>query len=337
MGPRGSLPLVLWKLELHWRLSPCSLLPQPPLKRDLLLNHRNYLLESPHRFSVADLQQMANRVYKGFLKALIEFASQHVYNCDLCTQRGFICQICQHHDITFPSEFDTTVRCAECKTIFHQSCQAVVKKGCPRCARRRKYQEQNVFTLCPSADPVLKAGVECGSAIPAGFAISPGYLPCHSCVLLSGRPSNVTRALAFQRKPRKSLRCPLAPSPPLCCRRRGHHQMLPVSGQTGSFTHQALAHQRPGTSVRAAQTLWKGGLGSISNSTFLIKMSCFIRLQVGILCPSSCHSFPQGQQMIGPEKIRETGEARPSGGPRHVTWFCPANGLSPSPSSAKRL
>uniref|UniRef100_A0A8C9GN18 Rubicon Homology domain-containing protein n=2 Tax=Piliocolobus tephrosceles TaxID=591936 RepID=A0A8C9GN18_9PRIM len=139
--------------------------------------------------------QMANRVYKGFLKALIEFASQHVYNCDLCTQRGFICQICQHPDITFPFEFDTTVSycslsatsqwrnssrpscnphgsgkltgninsfsvgvhwpgvspewawgCAECKTIFHQSCQAVVKKGCPHCARRRKYQEQNVFT-----------------------------------------------------------------------------------------------------------------------------------------------------------------------------------------------
>nr|XP_034798632.2 pleckstrin homology domain-containing family M member 3-like isoform X1 [Pan paniscus] len=99
------------------------------------LNHRNYLLESPHRFRVADLQQIADEVYEGFLKALIEFASQHVYHCDLCTQHSFICQICQHHDIIFPSEFDTTVRCAKCKTVFHQSCQAVVKKDCPRCAR----------------------------------------------------------------------------------------------------------------------------------------------------------------------------------------------------------
>ncbi|KAM5274522.1 pleckstrin homology domain-containing family M member 1 [Ctenodactylus gundi] len=110
------------------------------------LNHRNYLLESPHKFSVADLQQIAEGVYEGFLKALIEFASQHVYHCDLCTQRGFICQICHHHDIIFPFEFDTTARCSECKTVFHQSCQAVVKKGCPRCARRRKYQEQNSFS-----------------------------------------------------------------------------------------------------------------------------------------------------------------------------------------------
>lgn len=37
-------------------------------------------------------------------------------------------------------------RCGECKTVFHQSCQAVVKKGCPRCARRRKYQEQSTLT-----------------------------------------------------------------------------------------------------------------------------------------------------------------------------------------------
>lgn len=110
------------------------------------LSHRNYLLESPHKFSVADLQQIAEGVYEGFLKALIEFASQHVYHCDLCTQRGFICQICHHQDIIFPFEFDTTVRCAECRTVFHQSCQAVVRKGCPRCARRRKYQEQNLVS-----------------------------------------------------------------------------------------------------------------------------------------------------------------------------------------------
>ncbi|XP_005369129.1 pleckstrin homology domain-containing family M member 1 isoform X1 [Microtus ochrogaster] len=110
------------------------------------LSHRNYLLESAHKFSVADLQQIAEGVYEGFLKALIEFASQHVYHCDLCTQRGFICQICHHHDIIFPFEFDTTVRCEECRTVFHQSCQAVVRKGCPRCARRRKYQEQSIVS-----------------------------------------------------------------------------------------------------------------------------------------------------------------------------------------------
>ncbi|XP_049716246.1 uncharacterized protein LOC126062592 [Elephas maximus indicus] len=56
-------------------------------------------------------------------QGLVEFASQHVYHRPLCTQRGFICQICHHHDVIFPFGFDTT--CAECKTVFHQSCQAM--------------------------------------------------------------------------------------------------------------------------------------------------------------------------------------------------------------------
>ncbi|XP_036612158.1 pleckstrin homology domain-containing family M member 1 [Trichosurus vulpecula] len=110
------------------------------------LDYRNYLLESPHKYSVADLQQIADGSFEGFLQDLIEFASQHVYHCDLCTQRGFICQICHHKGIIFPFEFDTTTRCRECKTVFHVSCQAQMKNGCPRCTRRRKYQEQSLHT-----------------------------------------------------------------------------------------------------------------------------------------------------------------------------------------------
>ncbi|XP_051850858.1 pleckstrin homology domain-containing family M member 1 [Antechinus flavipes] len=110
------------------------------------LNHRNYLLESPHKYSVADLQQIADGSFEVFLQDLIQYASQHVYHCDLCTQRGFICQICHHNGIIFPFEFDTTTRCRECKTVFHSSCQTQMKNGCPRCARRKKYQEQSLYT-----------------------------------------------------------------------------------------------------------------------------------------------------------------------------------------------
>uniref|UniRef100_A0A8C3KRU0 Pleckstrin homology and RUN domain containing M1 n=1 Tax=Calidris pygmaea TaxID=425635 RepID=A0A8C3KRU0_9CHAR len=74
------------------------------------LDHRHYLLECPHKYSVADLRQIADGVFETFLQSLIQFASHHVYNCDLCTQRGFICQICNSNDIIFPFEFDTTTR-----------------------------------------------------------------------------------------------------------------------------------------------------------------------------------------------------------------------------------
>ncbi|XP_044274616.1 pleckstrin homology domain-containing family M member 1 isoform X2 [Varanus komodoensis] len=105
------------------------------------LDHRHYLLECPHKYSVADLGQIADGVFDAFLQSLIQFASQHVYNCDLCTQRGFICQICNNNDIIFPFEFGTTTRCNECKTVFHSSCQ-VNTSFCPRCIRRQKYQQK---------------------------------------------------------------------------------------------------------------------------------------------------------------------------------------------------
>ncbi|KFR09423.1 Pleckstrin homology domain-containing family M member 1, partial [Opisthocomus hoazin] len=74
------------------------------------LDHRHYLLECPHKYSVADLRQIADGVFETFLQSLLQFASHHVYSCDLCTQRGFICQICNSSDIIFPFEFDTTTR-----------------------------------------------------------------------------------------------------------------------------------------------------------------------------------------------------------------------------------
>ncbi|XP_065278771.1 pleckstrin homology domain-containing family M member 1 [Emys orbicularis] len=105
------------------------------------LDHRDYLLESPHKYSVTDLRQIADGIFEVYLQSLIQFASHHVYNCDLCTQRGFICQICNHSSIIFPFEFDTTTRCRDCKTVFHRCCQDSMK-SCPRCERRQKYQQQ---------------------------------------------------------------------------------------------------------------------------------------------------------------------------------------------------
>ncbi|KAM8988741.1 pleckstrin homology domain-containing family M member 1 isoform 1-T3 [Ara ararauna] len=105
------------------------------------LDHRHYLLEYPHKYSVADLRQIADGVFEAFLQSLLQFASHHVYNCDLCTQRGFICQLCNSSNIIFPFEFDTTTRCSECKTVFHRECQTSAR-SCPRCERRRRYRRE---------------------------------------------------------------------------------------------------------------------------------------------------------------------------------------------------
>ncbi|XP_031456844.1 pleckstrin homology domain-containing family M member 1 isoform X2 [Phasianus colchicus] len=105
------------------------------------LDHRNYLLECPHKYSVADLQQISDGAFEPFLLSLIQFASHHVYSCDLCTQQGFICQICSSSDIIFPFQLDSTSRCKDCKTVFHRQCYDS-STSCPRCERRRRYRQE---------------------------------------------------------------------------------------------------------------------------------------------------------------------------------------------------
>lgn len=56
------------------------------------------------------LLQIAEGQYATYLMTLLQNASKHVYQCDLCTQRGFICQICHANDIIFPFQFDITTR-----------------------------------------------------------------------------------------------------------------------------------------------------------------------------------------------------------------------------------
>ncbi|XP_026133059.1 pleckstrin homology domain-containing family M member 1-like isoform X3 [Carassius auratus] len=107
------------------------------------LQQRTYLLDNSDLYSVLDLQQIADEHYESYLQSLIQFGSKHVLSCDLCTQRGFICQICNSDNIIFPFQFDSTIRCDICKTVFHSSCKAKCPV-CPRCVRIQKYMERDL-------------------------------------------------------------------------------------------------------------------------------------------------------------------------------------------------
>lgn len=58
--------------------------------------------------------QIAEGQYTTYLMTLVQFASNHVFHCDLCTQRGFICQVCHADDIIFPFQLDRTTRYDTC-------------------------------------------------------------------------------------------------------------------------------------------------------------------------------------------------------------------------------
>ncbi|XP_068119881.1 pleckstrin homology domain-containing family M member 1 [Hyperolius riggenbachi] len=103
------------------------------------LEQRTYLLECAHTYSVRDLFQIGDGVFVSFLQSAVALAGSHVLQCDVCSQRGFICQICNADDIIYPFQLETTTRCGVCKAVFHTPCKDK-QSQCPRCVRRRKYQ-----------------------------------------------------------------------------------------------------------------------------------------------------------------------------------------------------
>ncbi|XP_022090178.1 run domain Beclin-1-interacting and cysteine-rich domain-containing protein-like isoform X2 [Acanthaster planci] len=102
---------------------------------------REYMLDHVHLYSVMDFLQVQSGVLLHFLRKVIVFAAKHVQQCALCSQKGFICLICESPKIIYPFDTDLTVRCDTCKTVFHKACKSDVTP-CPKCKRRLLRNQQ---------------------------------------------------------------------------------------------------------------------------------------------------------------------------------------------------
>ncbi|XP_074599419.1 uncharacterized protein LOC141853825 [Brevipalpus obovatus] len=125
---------------LHAYLFTCK--EQVALNLRRILWPKDHLYEHIHLYSTADLVQIqSNGNLAGTLKKAINFARKHVLSCVLCSQRGFICEICKSPQIIYPFDTDNTFRCESCKAVFHQSCYIMDesnKRPCPRCLRIKR-------------------------------------------------------------------------------------------------------------------------------------------------------------------------------------------------------
>ncbi|XP_046514155.1 pleckstrin homology domain-containing family M member 3 isoform X1 [Equus quagga] len=105
---------------------------------------REYLLQQIHLYSLSDLQQVIEGKLAPFLGKVIKFAASHVYSCSLCSQKGFICEICNNGEILYPFEDISTSRCESCGAVFHSECKEK-SVPCPRCVRRELQKKQKSF------------------------------------------------------------------------------------------------------------------------------------------------------------------------------------------------
>uniref|UniRef100_A0A6B2EL96 RUN domain-containing protein n=1 Tax=Phlebotomus kandelakii TaxID=1109342 RepID=A0A6B2EL96_9DIPT len=102
---------------------------------------RTYLYEHIHRYSIGDLtQQIPKGSLKQLLRKTIEFGQEHILNCRLCSQKGFICEICKSTKVLYPFNINTTFRCEICGAVFHDTCLNALQP-CPKCDRKKKRED----------------------------------------------------------------------------------------------------------------------------------------------------------------------------------------------------
>lgn len=71
---------------------------------------KEYLYEHIHRYSLADIENIPKGILAEQLRKVIIFGKQHIFNCTLCSQKGYICEICQSNKILYPFDIETTMK-----------------------------------------------------------------------------------------------------------------------------------------------------------------------------------------------------------------------------------
>ncbi|XP_050458181.1 protein associated with UVRAG as autophagy enhancer [Cataglyphis hispanica] len=107
---------------------------------------RDYLYEHVHQYSVLDLLDIPNGILAQQLQKVVEFARNHVINCWLCSQKGFICEVCNNTKVIYPFDMESTFRCGSCNAVFHADCLNA-SKPCPKCERRRKRMDMPLLDM----------------------------------------------------------------------------------------------------------------------------------------------------------------------------------------------
>lgn len=89
----------------------CSAGISEKLKKQLW--NKEYLYEHIHRYSISDLEQTSKGFLAEQLSKVVQFGQEHIYNCAVCSQKGYFCELCQSNSILFPFDIDTTIKVIE--------------------------------------------------------------------------------------------------------------------------------------------------------------------------------------------------------------------------------
>ncbi|VIO93819.1 Uncharacterized protein BM_BM6723 [Brugia malayi] len=104
------------------------------------ISPKDYLYKDIHLYSFTDLLTVLSGYMENHLNNLFNFTTEHIRRCLLCSQKGFLCEICASAEVIYPFQLEVTSRCLACFSVYHKNC--LEKQRCPKCTRRERYMQQ---------------------------------------------------------------------------------------------------------------------------------------------------------------------------------------------------
>lgn len=105
---------------------------------------KEYMYEHIHQYSISDLSEILGGALADHLQSIVKFGREHVLTCWLCSQKGFVCEVCNKAKVLYPFDVETTYRCNICNAVYHTECLNS-SKPCPKCERRRKREHVSLL------------------------------------------------------------------------------------------------------------------------------------------------------------------------------------------------
>uniref|UniRef100_T1PLU9 Phorbol-ester/DAG-type domain-containing protein n=1 Tax=Musca domestica TaxID=7370 RepID=T1PLU9_MUSDO len=100
----------------------------------------DYITSDIDNWSMSDFIDARSNCLQRSIDELITKCENHIFNCVLCTARGFLCEYCNADSVIYPWD-SRVVRCDRCGTCFHRNCWKSMALCC-RCQRIDKRQEE---------------------------------------------------------------------------------------------------------------------------------------------------------------------------------------------------
>lgn len=101
---------------------------------------KDYMLDEPGLYSLADIMDVQSGVLRPLLEKAVSAGRNHVMSCRVCSQRGFLCEVCKDTNPIFPFDLDQVYRCDICGSVSHKDC-LTANSPCRKCLRKKKKQD----------------------------------------------------------------------------------------------------------------------------------------------------------------------------------------------------